>query len=639
MMLPFRLARPILAAAALVSADAGAQACAAPGRDGDGALVGVVNTYWTPSASGSYGPSTTSIAMTNQGGAVASLVEGDLMLVMQMQCADINPANSLAYGDGIAGEPASGYTDPTACRAGTYEFFRAGAGSSNGVLSLVGSPLVNTYVQADATATAGRRTVQIIRVPQYANATLSGTVTALPWNGINGGVVALDVAQTLDLNNQIFDADGAGFRGGGGRSRAVADTVERFRWDTDTRHAVKGEGIAGTPRFVSSKRTVDDGAVGTVTDLGATWGGYPTGTASTGDFARGAPGNAGGGGAYWDGSSDNGGGGGGGNGNSGGRGGAGWRSAGYAGVLADYSNLTDKKWGFGGASFAGASLSRLVLGGGGGAGENNANSVAAASNGGAGGGIVMVRAETLTGTGIIRARGARATDNVLNDGAGGGGAGGSVLVVATNWSASLSVDVSGGRGGDAWVPGTSAHGNGGGGSGGVVFTSAPASTVVAGGAPGVTNTVQGQPGGAAHGAQTGSGGVSQVVQAADDIVGASVGRTCKSDLRLTKTNTPGIDGDVDQAADTVVAGSTTVYALTVRNNGPKPADGAVLRDTPTSGLDCISATCAAIGGAACPVETGAALATAVISSGGVAIPTLPVGGAITVNLSCTVLAN
>ncbi|MGL6289054.1 MAG: hypothetical protein ACRC2H_00030, partial [Silanimonas sp.] len=184
----------IFAVLAVVATDVTAQVCAAPGRDGAGVLSGVVNTYWSPTPDGSYGPATTSIALSNQAGAVATVTEGDLMLVMQMQCADINRTDTLGYGDGVAGEPASGYTDPAACRAGTYEFVRAGAGSSNGVLSLVGSPLVNTYVQRAATSTEGRRSVQIIRVPQYATASLVGPVNAAPWNGTIGGVVVVDVA-------------------------------------------------------------------------------------------------------------------------------------------------------------------------------------------------------------------------------------------------------------------------------------------------------------------------------------------------------------------------------------------------------------------------------------------------------------
>ncbi len=610
-----------------------AQVCALPGSSGDATISGTVNTYWTP-GSGNFSGSG-SISLSSQRGAVASLAEGDLVLVIQMQCANIDSSNSLNYGDGAAGEPASGYSDPAGtCLAGRYQFVRAGAGSSNAVLNLAGSPLTAAYEQANATATTGRRTFQVIRVPQYANATVGGALTAAEWDGFSGGVVAIDAAFTLALNASI-NVDGLGFRGGGGRARSVIDAVERFRWDADDRHAPKGEGIAGTPRFVSLKRDPNSGATAAITDLGAGWGGYPTGSASTGDFARGAPGNAGGGGAFWDGASDNGGGGGGSNSAAGGRGAAGWRSAGYAGVLADYSNLTDKKWGFGGAAFAGAGVARLVMGGGGGAGDNNANSQAAESSGAAGGGIVMIRAVTLTGSGTISARGARAADNPTNDGGGGGGGGGSVLIVATTWSASPSIDVSGGRGGDAWPTGSSAHGSGGGGAAGVVLTTAAASVTANGGAPGVTNTAQGQPGGAAHGATGGGSSIGQVISPAADTPGSDVGRTCKSELRLTKTNTPGVNGEVDQNADTVDSGASTLYTITVANDGPKPANDALVTDPVPTGLSCTTATCTASGGATCPVPIGAALVGA-LQGAGATVPTLPVGGTVTFVLSCQV---
>lgn len=249
-----------------------AQVCATPGGAGDVSNVtGVINTYWTP-ATGTYGTGSTTIALSGQRGAAALL----------------------AYGDGAAGEPASGYLSSSpGCAAGRYQFLRAGAGTSGSTLNLAGLPLTAAYEQAAATTTNGRRTLQIIRVPQYANATLGGTVTAPVWDGNSGGVVAIDAALTLNFNGQTIDADGTGFRGAGGRSRDTDDAVERPRWDADTRHGGKGEGIAGTPRFVSEKRSPDDGNTATITDLGATWGGYPTGTASTGDWARGAPGNAG----------------------------------------------------------------------------------------------------------------------------------------------------------------------------------------------------------------------------------------------------------------------------------------------------------------------------------------------------------
>lgn len=629
----------LLVAAPLVLSDAKAQVCATPGSAGTASISGVVNTYWTP-AVGTYGNGSASIVLSGQRGASATLAAGDLVLVIQMQCANLTTTDSLAYGDGAAGEPASGYAMPaTGCVAGRYQFVRAGAGSSNGLLSLSGSPLTAVFEQAAATNTTGRRTFQVIRVPQYLNATLGGAVTAAEWNGSSGGAVILDVAFALNLNGQSINVDGLGFRGGAGRARAAADAVERFRWDDDTRHAVKGEGIAGTPRFVSDKRDPGNGAAGGITDLGAGWGGYPTGTAQTGDFARGAPGNAGGGGAYWDGVSDNGGGGGGGNGRAGGRGAAGWRSAGYAGVLADYSNIADRKWGFGGAGFAEYGVARLVLGGGGGAGDNNANSTAAQSSGAAGGGIVMVRADSIGGTGAITARGGRAADNGLNDGAGGGGAGGSALVVSTTSTASLSIDVRGGRGGDAWTAGTSAHGNGGGGAGGVVVRTPLASVALGGGAPGNTNTAQGQPGGVTHGAEPGGDGRDVSIAAAADTPGSNVGRTCKADLRITKTNTPLVAPD-DQANDSVVAGSPTTYDIVVTNNGPLTADDALIQDPQGAGLgSCVLGTpaCSASGGT-CPIVGNGAgqLSVANLQGTGVTIPQILNGGAVTIKLTCTV---
>ncbi|MFZ2752756.1 MAG: GEVED domain-containing protein [Lysobacteraceae bacterium] len=112
-------------------------------------------------------------------------------------------------------------------------------------------------------------------------------------------------------------------------------------------------------------------------------------------------------------------------------------------------------------------------------------------------------------------------------------------------------------------------------------------------------------------------------------------RNSLADLRLTKTNTPGVNGEVDQAADTVVSGTTINYTLIVSNLGPDAADGSVLADPAPTGLTCTTASCTATGGAVCPVPTGAALVTA-LQGAGTAIPTLPNGGSVTVTLTCTV---
>ncbi len=112
-------------------------------------------------------------------------------------------------------------------------------------------------------------------------------------------------------------------------------------------------------------------------------------------------------------------------------------------------------------------------------------------------------------------------------------------------------------------------------------------------------------------------------------------RNNQADLRLTKTNTPGLNGEVDQVGDTVVSGTATSYAITVSNLGPDSANGAVVTDPVPTGITCGTASCTATGGAACPVQTGAALVTALQGAGAV-IPTLPASGSVTITLSCSV---
>ena len=109
----------------------------------------------------------------------------------------------------------------------------------------------------------------------------------------------------------------------------------------------------------------------------------------------------------------------------------------------------------------------------------------------------------------------------------------------------------------------------------------------------------------------------------------------EADLQITKTNTPA-SGPVDGTNDTVVAGSPTSYQIVITNAGPSAANNAAVRDPATTGLTCINAVCSATNGAACPAQTGPALVTALQSSGGAVIPTMPVGGVATITLTCNV---
>src|SRR3990172_10788735 len=79
------------------SADSGV--CAIPGFDGPGGtLSGIVNTYYPGSATAAAG--STSISVGSPSGSATAIAAGDLLLVIQMQDAEIDPNNDERYGDG-----------------------------------------------------------------------------------------------------------------------------------------------------------------------------------------------------------------------------------------------------------------------------------------------------------------------------------------------------------------------------------------------------------------------------------------------------------------------------------------------------------------------------------------------------------
>jgi uncharacterized repeat protein (TIGR01451 family) len=118
------------------------------------------------------------------------------------------------------------------------------------------------------------------------------------------------------------------------------------------------------------------------------------------------------------------------------------------------------------------------------------------------------------------------------------------------------------------------------------------------------------------------------------VASSSVTVVARADLSITKTNTPA-NGPDDLPDDALSSGGSAAYRIVVTNNGPSVAHGAVVTDPPPANLVCATATCTAAGGAACPVETGAALLTA-LQGAGATIPTLPPGGTVTIDLSCDV---
>ena len=541
--------------------------CSTTTLSAGGTLNGAINTYYPGTANVAKGA--TSIPVGAATGAGGTITNGSLLLVIQMQDASINTSNSVAYGNGFTG---SGFT--TINNAGNYEFVTAtgpivggfvpikGAGPTNG--------LVFAYTATAASGTKGISTYQVVLVPQYLSATL-GAVTATPWNGSTGGIVALDIAGQLNLGGGSVVVDGQGFRGGAGMQLTGGTGSNGDYWQTSPTaytgvaeggvDAAKGEGVAGTPKWVES--------------LGIylqTTSGYPSGTTGTdGSMARGAPGNAGGGGtdAHPAANDQNAGGGGGGNGGSGGFGGDSWNS-----------NLSTG--GEGGSAFP-ATIDRIALGGGGGAGtRNNSDGDNQASSGSAGGGMIFIRTDSLTGTGTLTANGANAYIGTANDAGGGGGAGGTIVVLAANGGESgLNLQANGGRGGDAWDidPYSLAdrHGPGGGGAGGVVFTSgAGASISTLGGGNGTTLTP-----GVPYGATPGSTGTSSTSATLSQVTGIQSSALCTPDLTLSKSH-----------AGNFIRGSSASFTITVSNVSLLgPTSGLVtMNDTLPLGLTPTSAS-------------------------------------------------
>jgi hypothetical protein len=493
----------------------------------------VINTYYSAFMPAAGSTNTAAAAAQNiridntlTRGAAVTLAAGDMLIVMQMQDAQINSTQSGSYGDGVAGDPAQGST--AIGNSGVYEYVIAqgpiftggacpGGGTCIPIRGAGGAPndgLINTYVAAPVSATQGRRTFQVVRVPRYASGTLYNALTALVWSPLNrnGGVLALDVVGALALGGATVSVDALGFQGAIGDAIA-GDTglnTDYRRGETFDAHGRKGEGIAGTPGHL----------------LGSTTDGYPNG-----DRARGAPGTAGAGGSdvspdgsdgrcNTDGNDENTGGGGGANGGSGGKGGNGWNPG--CGVV------TGTTGGFGGLAIPAPAPARVFPGSGGGAGTRNNTGPSTAGDGG---GIVMIRAGTVTGTGTIRSRG-ETPGCTANDGGGGGGAGGTILVYAEGGSlANLTATATGGVGGSANIaPCTasgSAHGPGGGGGGGVIFASGPvnAASSVAGGTNGLST------GNIAYGSSPGTNGpVIDTTLTADEITGV---QTCTNATRAS----------------------------------------------------------------------------------------------------------
>ena len=608
-----------------------AQVCAAPGKDG---TTFSRNTYFPGLGSAAAGSTVVNLgsARSDANAATTPFAVGDLALVIQMQDALLNNTDSAAYGDGAAGDPATGSTSLRS--AGFYEFRRVVA-VAGGSLTL-DAPLSNTYTTANADATSGHRRFQVVRVPQFASLTLpGGTVNVTPWDGSTGGVIVLDVSGTLALNGTTINADAAGYRGGGSQEATVISgsgvvtyaSAQVAGAPPANLGAAKGEGIAGTPRFVRSDTVVANGYSGR--DLGSS--GYPGGL----DLARGAPANAGGGGTQ-----HNAGGGGGGNAGTGGRGGNSFAmysatdtggcvafGPGYFACGGDFARAVG---GFGGQGLTPVAT-RLFLGGGGGAGEaNNAadNVAVAQGSGGNGGGLIFVRARTVSGSGLFTANGGAGQPGG-RDAAGGGGGGGTVVLVTESASVpGLQVRVNGGAGGNTGLPltGNETQGTGGGGGGGAFIRSTGVSvgvTSVSGGASGVNTPVTGVSD--AFGAAGGAGGAANVTFSGSQYPNPT---SCFPALTVSKsTTTP---------TRTLPTDATATYVVGVRNAaGVGAALGVAVQDVLPAPFTLAGSTAVAqlAGGSLGPApSTASGTSTVTLSTPGGGTGTayfIPPGGGVT----------
>ena len=389
-------------------------------------ISGVINNYAAVTSIPACDPCTN---YCNQFGVstTAGFAVGDKVLVMQMKGATVNLSNTAAFG-GI-----NAYTN-----AGGYEY--------KTISAIIGTTIHFTTQISSVYNVAN--SIQIVRVPQYANPTVTGTLTAQPWNGTTGGVLAFDVSGTLTLQADI-NVTGQGFRGGlSVNNNPNYHSLNYYYSGTDYNNGMlKGEGIA---KMVT---------------------GY--------ELGKGAFANAGGGG-----NAHNAGGGGGSNGGGGGQGGKEFSQPG------DPSNPNTS--GIGGYTLQNNTGNQLFMGGGGGAGHQNDNLGTSGANGG---GIIFITANEIVGNSrniIANGQSVATPGGGGNDGAGGGGAGGSIKINTPLFTGNINLICRGGNGGNippSFLP-NQIFGPGGGGGGGVICIAnsiipATVSTQVNGGVNGV----------------------------------------------------------------------------------------------------------------------------------------------------------
>jgi hypothetical protein len=388
-------------------------------------IGGVVNTYYHVIE---VIPSKACVRVSNSIG----LNTYDNALLIQMKGATVSTLNDNSFGSIISLN-----------NAGNYELAYICSVRGDSVFFL--HELNNTYTETGK--------LQLVRVPEYASATVTSPLTAAPWDNTTGtgGVLAIVVSNTLTLNNNI-NADTLGFKGGASKilNGTCGSLLQFSNYSYNTAAGSTGGGYKG------------EGIV----DLAANQNG-----------GRGPAANGGGGG----------------NDHNNGAGGGGNLSAGGDGGNNNSTIGCNNKY----VGVAGVALSnggnKIYLGGGGGNGHGN--NTLTAYGGGAGGGIVFIKAGAIAGNNYtVSARGYVGA-TTFGDGGSGGGAGGTIIMDVNNYVGNTNVIADGGNGGgvDNVALASRSMGPGGGGAGGAIyFTGAiPAVTISdTGGTPGLSYNLQ-----------------------------------------------------------------------------------------------------------------------------------------------------
>ncbi len=361
-------------------------------------IGGVVNSYYEVSSVGVNG---VSLVETN----LSDLKPGDKCILIQMSGVQLNKPAGYEIQNGLT------YSDFK--NAGVYELLT--------VLKINDVSKSITFTEDIKVNFSAGEKIQLIKIYESHSAIVSSDLTAMPWNGSKGGVLALIAYDKLTLNANI-DVSAKGYRGG-----TTADYNDGLKCKSDTFYfndsrigaaGKKGEGLieVGWTDNRGPGRLINGGGSG------------------IGKFSGGA-----GGSNY-------------------GRGGGGGLQV---------KDCSEGIFSIGGIeltelnNFYVTGKPRVIMGGGGGCSTQDPSHPA--TDGGDGGGIIIIMTDTLDARGYtISSNGGSVGGSALG-GAGGGGAGGSVFIDAKDYIGNLNIEVKGGDGGNTGSTSTGAGGSGGGG--------------------------------------------------------------------------------------------------------------------------------------------------------------------------------